>query len=93
VKSLQVENAIPYTAGVAVAKQVVRVFESRVRGRQVHEVRHRQLADVAEPLEDGRIDNVAFTTFDTDEAVDGIANVSVRGRRTTTMPGECKTNV
>jgi hypothetical protein len=50
------------------------VFEARVGRSGVDEVRHRQLADSAKPLEDRRINRPPLVFIKRDELVDRIPN-------------------
>lgn len=54
-----------------------RVLEPCMGRPRVDQVCHRQLAYSPKALEDWRIDNVALRAFDSNEAVNGVANISM----------------
>ena len=55
-----------------------RMLGARVHRAWIDQMCHRQLPDPPEPLEDRRVDDVALASFDADEPVNGVAEVTMR---------------
>jgi hypothetical protein len=77
--AMMIINSEPMAHAAGDVEDPKRVFEPRVRGRWIDEVRHSQLPNVAQALKHTTVHDVALATLDADEAVNRITNVSVGG--------------